>query len=100
MLGSNEFYLATNTTMAYSQTKKISYNEKKLTQLKQQLYGKDLPTAVVLPTAMGQTKITSTIATPHYLMRDLWKIAFFASVAIISQLSLWYAITHSWVKIY
>ena len=86
--------------MAYSQSKKINYSEKKLTQLKQQLYGKDLPIHSISAAIKHSAQIPTSNPTPTYLVKDLWRITVFASIAIIAQLALWYAVSHSWLTLY
>ncbi len=88
--------------MAYSRSKKISDQEKKLESLKVQLYGKDGSVSIQFktqPAESPQSIVTKTITTNEdiYLKKDLTKILILGSLAIGVQLILYFTLQKGFI---
>ncbi len=76
--------------MAYSQSKKLPVQEKKLLALKTQLYGKEKEEVYTTP-AQKPAPHTNTLDT-SYLKKDLQKIILLASLILGIQFLLWFTV--------
>lgn len=79
--------------MAYSQSKKLTAQEKKLTTVRTQLYGKEQPESY--PVKVKEAVPFRSGASDHeisYLKKDLQKIAVLTSIVLSAQVLLWFVV--------
>ncbi len=103
MLGSNEFALGINQSMAVVQSKKLTSTEKRLQALRTQLYGKEVKSIPISVKPVDHQSVFNFPATSahvanlsidetNYLKKDLMKIFVLAIIILAIQMGLYFSI--------